>query len=143
MSFDVLTEEQLEFTKNWQYCSDIEQWGLPDCWKILRKKDANGKYVGDCEDFALTWLYITKGRSLFKTILSLLTGESEVIFVRTRTGGGHAILRYSDYYIDNWTLEPVTLERMEEIGHRLDPKLYSPIQALVKIFKGFYKKKVY
>lgn len=141
MSFDKITEDQKQFTMNWQYLSDSEQWGTPDCWKILRKKDANGKYVGDCEDFALTWLYISKNRSLFKTIIALITGEAKVIFVRTRNNGGHAILKYQNYYVDNWTMTPVDLDHMKEIGHQFGSKLYSPLQTIIKIGKGFYKKK--
>ena len=67
------------FTAKWKYRTDKEQFGAADSWKIIYSEDAEGKFVGDCEDYALC-----------------LVGPS-------KTKVSHAILRYKGEFVDNWT----------------------------------------
>jgi hypothetical protein len=82
------------------------------------KPDADGKYRGDCDDFALTALFIETG-SLSKFWYELIFGSAKVFMVTTSNGGGHAVLRYNGQYIDNWSRSWVSREHMESVyGHK-------------------------
>lgn len=70
-----------------------------DNWEILRP-DSQGKFYGDCDDFALTALYILEKRSLMKFWFALITRRGKIHFVEVG-GEGHAVLEYNGLYIDN------------------------------------------
>lgn len=106
-----------ELVDNWVYKSDKEQFGFIEVFKVL-KPDENGNYVGDCEDFALTWLYLECDKSWLKMLKELCFGSAKLRYCKTKTGGGHVALEYKGYYVDNWSKKPVTREYMELVyGH--------------------------
>lgn len=80
---------------NWDYEYDERV----DNWEILQP-DADGAYRGDCDDFALTALYLQKGESLFKFWRALFLRDAKIYFV-TVGGVGHAVLECQGRYIDN------------------------------------------
>ena len=54
------------FNSKWRYRKDKHQYGMRDAWKIIYSTNAEGKYEGDCEDYALSILYRLAGESHLK-----------------------------------------------------------------------------
>lgn len=82
-----------ELTRNWTYKAD----GKRGRWKILDKP-----YKGDCEDFALTALYLLSDKSMVTFWKALLKGDAAIVTCKSPKGNRHAILRYGKQYTDNW-----------------------------------------
>ena len=62
----------------------------PDCWTLL---DApSGVLQGDCEDFAITALWLICGKSWTKLWWRVATGRACIWQVRTSAGAPHACL---------------------------------------------------
>lgn len=68
--------------------------GWADKWVI-------GRMTGDCEDHALTMLWLLHGKSKTRVVKALLTGKARIIRTKTKTGAGHAVLEYGGHYICN------------------------------------------
>lgn len=68
--------------------------GWADKWVI-------GRTMGDCEDHALTTLWLLCGKSKSRTVKALLTGKARIIRTITKSGNGHAVLEYGGAYICN------------------------------------------
>ena len=81
--------ELQELNSTWAYKYDIDQYASKEHWKIMKKHP----YVGDCEDYALTLLYLISGKSMLKFWMYLITGKAQIRRVITKNGGGHAVLR--------------------------------------------------
>ena len=90
-------------------------------------------YIGDCEDYALTLLWLISGKSMLKFWFNLITFKAQIRRVITKNGGGHAILRYGNMYADNWTLKFVEWEEMEKLGHKPFFWLYTPLDVALKL----------
>jgi predicted transglutaminase-like cysteine proteinase len=105
--------------KNWEYQYDKNTYKMSDVWKVLKPSD-DGKYRGDCEDFALTWAFLECGESYSKLYLSILKGTYRIWYIEGKRGGGHAVLELPDgTFVDNWSRRPVTREFMEKnYGHK-------------------------
>lgn len=110
--------------------------GVIDTWRILTP-DASGRYVGDCDDFALTALYLSTG-SLWKFWFELIFGRAKIHYVWA-DGGGHAVLRYKGQYIDNWSMAWVTREHMENLGHSFSSWQFLWFITAVKMVLGKFK----
>lgn len=68
--------------------------GWADKWVI-------GRMTGDCEDWALTMLWLLHGKSKTRVVKALLTGKARIHRTEARKGVGHAVLEWNGYYIDN------------------------------------------
>ena len=103
-----------------------------DMWFVI-KPNEQGAYRGDCEDYSLSVLYyvICQG-SWLKFWWLLFTFQAEICGCQTKNGG-HAVLRYGDMYIDNWTKAWVEREDMEELGHDFWPWNYTILPTTVAI----------
>ena len=51
--------EVSHINKTWKYKYDKEQYKVSDHWKIMKE----APYVGDCEDYSLTVLYLISKKS--------------------------------------------------------------------------------
>lgn len=103
---DVFSRDHIvsEFTSGWEYRLDKEQYGASDAWKIIYAKNTKGKYVGDCEDYALSILWRLSGESKLKMWWLLLTHQAGICLVGpSKWKVSHAVLRYKGDYVDNWT----------------------------------------
>lgn len=105
-----------------------------DQWRILKLED--GKYQGDCEDFSLSVLYyvVCQG-SWLKFWWLLFTFQAEICGCDTKNGG-HAVLRYGDQYIDNWSKAWVGRDGMTKgLGHTFWPwyKTILPTTVAIKM----------
>lgn len=92
------------FNRKWKYRKDKEQYGMLDAWKVIYSENAEGKYVGDCEDYALSILYRLCGESHLKMWWMLITHQAGICLVGpSKLKVSHAVLRYKGEYVDNWT----------------------------------------
>jgi hypothetical protein len=93
-----------EFNAKWQYRYDTDQYGSSDSWAIIYNENADGKYVGDCEDYALSILWRLSGESHLKMWWLLATRQAGICLVGpSKWKVSHAVLRYKGDYVDNWT----------------------------------------
>ena len=74
--------------------------GKLDQWSIL---DINSSEIkGDCEDYALTVVWLMSDRKIWKFLYNLLLNPKLSIWiVTTKRGNGHAILEYDTFFVDN------------------------------------------
>ena len=92
------------FNSRWEYRYDKDQYGMNDAWKIIYGPNAEGKFVGDCEDYALSILYRICGESYIKMWWMLITHQAGICLVGpSKWKLSHAVLRYKGEYVDNWT----------------------------------------
>ena len=92
------------FNSKWKYRKDKDQYGMADAWKIIYSANAEGKFVGDCEDYSLSILYRLCGESHIKMWWMLITHQAGICLVGpSKWKSSHAVLRYKGEYVDNWT----------------------------------------
>jgi len=103
-----------------------------DLWRVI--KPVEEVYRGDCEDYALSVLYyVICQESWLKFWWLLITFEAKLCYVTTKNGGGHAVLRYGDMYIDNWTQDWVSKAQMEMLGHQFHTWKFIPTTVAIKM----------
>ena len=104
-----------------------------DSWRVLRL-DKLGQYQGDCEDYALSVLfYVVSRESWLRFWMLLLMFEAKLCYVTTKNGGGHAVLRFGDMYIDNWTQDWVSKAQMEKLGHQFHNWKFIPTTVAIRM----------
>lgn len=89
---------------------------IGDSWRILNNK----KYHGDCDDFALTVLWLMCDKKISKFIWNVLVlHKFRLYYSRTFTKEPH-IIGYADgLWFDNWTQEALDEEKFfYRTGHR-------------------------
>ena len=70
------------------YAKDSEQYGFMEVWKVIDTSKAAWK--GDCEDYALTVLWLISDRSVIKFLFNLLINiKFSIWHVKTERGVGH------------------------------------------------------
>lgn len=125
---------------NWEYQYDKETYVMADVWKILEPCE-DGKYRGDCEDFAFTWAFIENAESYTKLLWKLATGSYKIWYV-SNNGGGHAVLELPDgRFVDNWSKRPVPRGYMEEVFDHEFKYSFSFYTILVKLVAGLFTAK--
>ena len=87
-----------DLQKNFTYKYDASQYVIKDAWHIMQKVD--GKYIGDCEDYALTALYLLNNKSMLRFWWSLLNKDGSIEYYKI-FNAGHAVLRYKGKRLDN------------------------------------------
>lgn len=55
-----------------------------DGWRVLKKPDDAGNYVGDCDDYANTVSWILSDNNRFKMWWNLLMGKHKIWYCRTK-----------------------------------------------------------
>ena len=104
-----------------------------DKWTIM----AGQELRGDCEDYSLTVLFhVVCNKSWIKFWQKLIFGNAKLCYVTTQTGGGHAVLKVGDQYIDNWTKRWVELIIMEDVGHKFHPKFFRWYHVAIKLLRN-------
>jgi predicted transglutaminase-like cysteine proteinase len=117
--------------RTYRYRYDNDQYGT-DTWRIMTEEP----YQGDCEDYAVTLLWMMSGKSMVDFWINVITYKAQLVRVITKNGRGHVILRIGDLYIDNWTREFVSWDKMEELGHKKFLWMYDPLFVAFKMIKG-------
>jgi hypothetical protein len=116
-----------DFTDRYVYRYDPKSY---DQWRIPKPED--GKYQDDCDGFSIGVLYyVVCNESLFTFWYQLIFGQAKIHYVDNN--GGHAVLQLDGMYIDNWTKEWVTKERMESLGHVFHPWMFNAYQVALKM----------
>ncbi len=95
--------------KNFVYKRD----GKLDNWQIMPLD----KLEGDCDDYAVTALYLACDKSLVKFWWSILTFQAIFWHTLSPKGNGHLVLCYKNRYIDNWQKTWVTKDTLTYKGY--------------------------
>lgn len=73
-----------------------------DSWQVLRS--VNGRYRGDCEDFALTVFWHLSNKNVLRFLWNLLISHRYSMYrVRDSNGESHVVACFQDQWFDNWT----------------------------------------
>lgn len=83
-----------------------------DKWKILTGEE---KWEGDCEDYALTLMWLLSDRNILKFLWNIMTFEFLMWYVKLPSGEGHAIVKFKDLYYDNVQKKGVTFNYLKHI----------------------------
>lgn len=106
------------------YTADRDEFRFRDVWRIMDL----GKLEGDCEDYALTVLWLLAGKNPARMAWWLLSRRAKIHFHKhTERGTGHASLQYRDKHVDNIT-------RRWNDGEALKRRGYKHIMALPATF---------
>ena len=131
-----MDEHVAHLNETWKYLYDDDQYGS-DTWHIIKEPP----YEGDCEDYALTLLWLMSGKSMVNFWINIITMQAQLRRVSMKRGGFHVVLKVGDLYADNWTKAFVTWEEMEEkCGHKKYLWMYDPILVILKMFASTLKK---
>jgi hypothetical protein len=86
-----------------------------DSWRIM-EEDKNGKFHGDCDDYATTvWWYVCD-ESLWKFWTGILVFKARFWYcLAGKNLQGHLILEYQDMFIDNWSRQWIEKDDVEHI----------------------------
>lgn len=117
---------------NFEYEYDKDMYGRRECWRIMY----NLPYKGDCEDYALTYLYEVSGRSHAKMLWNLFIGKAKICFCKVK-GEGHAVLRWKGQYLDNIQKKFCSKEYMEERSYEFHGSWFWFNVVAVKLIKGY------
>ena len=122
--------------ETWKYLYDNDQYGS-NTWVIIKEPP----YEGDCEDYALTLLWLMSDRSMVNFWVNIFTMQAQLRRVITKNGRGHVVLKVGELYADNWTQKFVTWEEMEsQCGHKKYLWMYDPILVVLKMFVSTLKR---
>ena len=92
---------------NFVYENDPKMIG--DTWHVMKMK--NGKFKGDCDDFALTCLWFYSDKKILKFLFHLLiTHRYKLYRCKTNTGGWHVVGSVDGLWFDNWTKKALPKE---------------------------------
>lgn len=124
--------------QTWKYLYDTDQYGSLDHWTIMKEPP----YEGDCEDYALTLLWLMSGKSMVHFWFNIITMKVQLRRVITDNGKGvgHVVLKIGNLYIDNWTKRFVSWEEMDKLGHKKCLWMYDPILVILKMSISTVKK---
>jgi predicted transglutaminase-like cysteine proteinase len=130
---DLLNKEEhvAHLNETWKYVYDSERHGF-DRWVILKEPP----YEGDCEDYAITLLWLMSGKSMINFWINVITMQVQLRRVITKKGEGHVVLRIGNLYIDNWSKAFVPWETMERAGHKKFLWMYDPLLVIWKMSKS-------
>lgn len=113
--------------EHFEYKSDVKL----DNWQIMKKDNLKG----DCDDYAVTALFVLSDHSLFKFWLNILTFRAILWHCKSPAGGGHLVLKFKDKYIDNWGRELLPKSEFDNDGYKFLIPMIFPFPA-IKMFFG-------
>ena len=99
-------EDMEDFARRFRYRED----GRIDSFRIIWRPE--GEMHGDCDDRAVTSLWLVEGRSMIRFWLALISGRAAIWRCTLPDGGRHAILWHRGHgWIEQgnggmWTEEP-------------------------------------
>ena len=120
------------FSSIWDFLAAFEYHpdGRFDTWRILKVSDPRG----DCDDAAVTMLYILCGHSLWRFWYELIFADTKIHYCEVR-GLGHAVLYYQGGYIDNIQRRWCSRDELIERRYNFKYGFYWP-QVVVKMLMG-------
>ena len=87
-----------------------------DDWDVLDTSKEQIK--GDCEDYALTLLWLESKENLIRFVFNILLHRYTIYFCKAPNGEGHAVLKHDGYYIDNIQRKLVTKKDLQVAGYK-------------------------
>lgn len=125
---------------HYTYVSDEKNYNFREAWVVMKEPP----FKGDCEDYSLTVLYHIADKSIFKLLWLILTFQAAIIGCKSPDGGGHAVLRYKNLYIDNWQKRLVSIEFLKNRGYKFNNLIFYihwlPLVQVFKLLIGFVVK---
>jgi hypothetical protein len=131
------TQQALDLL-NERFVYQADRPGLVDRWHIL---SGDGPWRGDCEDYALTLMWLVSDRSWLKFWLALLTFRHVMWHVRVgpnRTG--HALVKINGQWYDNIQQRPVSAELLESEGYHWSHPIIPPAVAVLMLITWIRKR---
>jgi len=110
-----------------------------DSWEVL---DASLEQIrGDCEDYALTFIWLVENKSLIKFLWALLSMKYIMWYVKTPNNYGHALvyIRENRKCIDNIQKDFKTKQQYKELGYKFKFPFVS-VLVLPKLLVGLVVK---
>lgn len=99
-----------------------------ESWRILKDE---GQVWGDCEDYALTLVWLHAGRSMWRFWWALLTFRAVLWQCRAPSGVGHVVVWCRGYgWTDNMMRRPMTRAELKRLGYRLRFPWPAPLVAV-------------
>lgn len=123
--------ELKELRSRFRYTSDGAK---VDRWCIL--KDAHGPLEGDCEDFALTLIWMMERKSMWRFWFAICTFKYRIWYVLSPRGAGHAVLKHRGKWVDN--IQRRWVDDLKSKGYKLCFPWLPPLVAL-KMLIGWVK----
>jgi hypothetical protein len=108
-----------------------------DPWFIMKKVD--GKYRGDCDDFALTAIWHICKKNIFLFILNFMILNRYHIWYAKIGNDGHAVAYAKGKFFENRYARLMSRQELKENDIRLIAPLFFPFIALKLIIGLFYK----
>jgi hypothetical protein len=110
-----------------------------DSWSVL--KERSGSYFGDCDDFALTTIWLINDESLFKFLWNTcIVFKHRLHKVRTESGGHHIVAQVGDLWFDNWTKKALSKEDFfKETKHKYSFMLPLPLFP-INLIRGYFNR---
>lgn len=127
-------KEVTQINSSWKYIRDIKNYKKREYWQIIKKPP----YVGDCEDYALSLLYLISGKSMLKFWWNLTFGPAKIRYCKVR-GQGHGVLKWNKLYIDNIQKRWVTKKTLEHKGYIFSWYSFLAYETLIKLTIGKIK----
>lgn len=114
--------------QRFRYTADPRSF-FTDYWFVMQDRD--GVMQGDCDDYAITVLWLLCGGSFWQFVWNVLVlHQYRLHRVRTRNGEYHVVTQVGNTWYDNWTRRAVSREQLfAETGHQYAMWYVSPVIA--------------
>jgi hypothetical protein len=125
-----------EVQSKFGYVSDTTDINL-DNWVVMKERD--GKYLGDCEDFALTVFWLMSGKNLIVFLWNLLVSGKYQLHGVCSAGStqiNHCIGSTDEFWFDNWTKEVFTKDKFFEKTKHVHMKRFGKFTIFSKLLLG-------
>ena len=111
---------------------------LGDSWRVMPL--TNNKFIGDCDDFAITCFWYISNKNIFTFLFHLLITHKYAVYrCKTINDEWHIVGRLDNLWFDNWTLKPLTKEQfINQTKHTITMRYIAPTIAwflLIGLFK--------
>ena len=118
-----IEEALVELNKRFVYKSDHK---LFDNWKILYDRSQE-YWIGDCEDYSLTLMWMVSGCNIIKFIWNIITHKHVIWYVNSPSGEGHAVVNINGMYYDNIQKRATSKDQLVAMGYRFKLPFIFPI----------------
>jgi hypothetical protein len=112
-----------------------------DSWFVMDERD--GVMRGDCDDFAITCLWLICDRNIFKFILNVLILHRYRMYFSISPNKENHIVGYAKgLWFDNWSLSALPKEEfLKKTKHKIKLPYFSPIIVVFLLIGLFYRKR--
>ncbi len=104
-----------------------------ECWRILKGR---GPVRGDCEDYALTLIWLIEARSMWRFWCALITFKYVLWYCRSPRGAGHVVAWCRGVgWTDNIQRRAVSRHDLKAKGYRLIIPYLFPLVGLKMLLR--------